>query len=109
MADRIIPVALRLWLRFLCALLLLGYGVGLSILFGAIGGFAGGTVSAWWQAPGGIPAEPKPQPKATMPAAIGRLGSRFNTGDLRSRIPILRLFTRRDRRLNAPRRRSLRS
>ncbi len=109
MADLIIPVALRLWLVFLFALLLLGYGVVLSIVFGAIGGFAGGTVSAWWQAPGGVPAPPKPRGKVAMPAALGRLGSRFDTGGLTSRLPILRLFTRRDRRLNAPRRRSLRS
>lgn len=57
MTDLIVPAALRLWLVFLLIFALLGYSVTVSILFGAMGGFAGGVVAAWWYAPGG---EPKP-------------------------------------------------
>ncbi len=56
MTDLIVPAALRIWLVFLLVFALLGYSVTTSILFGAVGGFAGGLVSAWWQAPGGEPA-----------------------------------------------------
>ena len=55
MADRVVPAALRAWLIFLLLFTLLGYPVGFSILFGAAGGFAWGTVSAWWSVPGGAP------------------------------------------------------
>ncbi|MEM1254898.1 MAG: hypothetical protein AAGI69_20880 [Cyanobacteria bacterium P01_H01_bin.21] len=55
MTDLIVPAALRIWLVFLLIFALLGYSVTVSILFGAIGGFAGGLVSAWWYAPGGEP------------------------------------------------------
>ncbi len=55
MADRIVPAALRAWLLFLLLFIVLGYPVGFSILFGAAGGFAWGTVSAWWSIPGGVP------------------------------------------------------
>ncbi|MEM7063764.1 MAG: hypothetical protein AAF572_11440 [Cyanobacteria bacterium P01_B01_bin.77] len=55
MTDLIVPVALRIWLVFLLIFVLLGYSVTASILFGAIGGFAGGLVSAWWNALGGEP------------------------------------------------------
>lgn len=55
MTDLIVPAALRLWLVFLLVFALLGYSVTASILFGAMGGFAGGLVSAWWHAPGGEP------------------------------------------------------
>ncbi|MGD1856178.1 MAG: hypothetical protein ACFB2W_18200 [Leptolyngbyaceae cyanobacterium] len=58
MTDLIVPTALRMWLIFLLIFALLGYSVPASILFGAVGGFAGGVVAAWWYAPGG---EPKPQ------------------------------------------------
>lgn len=60
MTDLIVPVALRIWLVFLLIFVLLGYSVTASILFGAIGGFAGGLVSAWWNALGG---EPMPREK----------------------------------------------
>ena len=56
MTDLIVPAALRIWLVFLLVFALLGYSVTVSILFGAVGGFAGGLVSAWWHAPGGEPA-----------------------------------------------------
>ena len=55
MTDLIVPAALRLWLVFLLIFAVLGYSVTASILFGAMGGFAGGLVSAWWRAPGGEP------------------------------------------------------
>ncbi|MBE9067300.1 hypothetical protein IQ260_11605 [Leptolyngbya cf. ectocarpi LEGE 11479] len=57
MTDLIVPVALRIWLVFLLIFVLLGYSVTTSILFGAIGGFAGGLVSAWWNALGGEPVQ----------------------------------------------------
>lgn len=64
MADLIIPAALRLWLIFLISFALLGYSVPFSILFGAIGGLAGGVSLAWWQIKGGAPSgeEYKDQP-----------------------------------------------
>ncbi|HSM83287.1 MAG TPA: hypothetical protein VLS96_16500 [Nodosilinea sp.] len=55
MADKIIPPAFKLWLAFLFVFLLLGYGVVASILLGAVAGFAGGTIVAWWSTPGGVP------------------------------------------------------
>ncbi len=55
MTDLIVPAALRIWLVFLLLFALLGYSVTASILFGAMGGFAGGLISAWWDAPGGEP------------------------------------------------------
>ena len=58
MTDLIVPSALRIWLVFLLIFALLGYSVTASILLGAMGGFAGGVVAAWWHAPGG---EPKPR------------------------------------------------
>jgi hypothetical protein len=54
-ADKIIPPALKIWLAFLFLFLLLGYEVVPSILLGAIAGFAGGTIQAWWITPGGEP------------------------------------------------------
>lgn len=62
MTDLIVPAALRIWLVFLLVFIVLGYSVTVSILFGAIGGFAGGLVSAWWNALGG---EPMPQENQT--------------------------------------------
>ncbi|MEM9979253.1 MAG: hypothetical protein AAF808_16615 [Cyanobacteria bacterium P01_D01_bin.2] len=56
MTDLIVPAALRIWLAFLLLFVLLGYSVAASIIFGAVGGFAGGLVSAWWIVPGGAPA-----------------------------------------------------
>lgn len=64
MTDLIVPTALRMWLVFLLLFALLGYSVTASILFGAMGGFAGGLVSAWWYAPGGEPI-PKKDDKST--------------------------------------------
>ncbi|CAN5770173.1 hypothetical protein BH23CYA1_BH23CYA1_09340 [soil metagenome] len=61
-ADLIIPAALRLWLVFLLVFVLLRYPVPFSILFGAIGGFAGGLLSAWSQVKGGAPQTPKGMP-----------------------------------------------
>ncbi|MGC1308938.1 MAG: hypothetical protein WA885_17055 [Phormidesmis sp.] len=58
MADLLIPAALRIWLFFLLTFVLLRYPVEFSILFGAIGGLAGGLLSAWWQIKGGAPSGP---------------------------------------------------
>ena len=98
MTDKIFPVALKLWLVFLGAFLLLGYSIAPSILFGAIAGFAGGTVSAWWQTPGGEPAPPSPEP-----TALDKLGERLKPRGVQNRLPFLKLFTRRDRRYPGPR------
>ncbi|MEO0541992.1 MAG: hypothetical protein AAFZ80_14175 [Cyanobacteria bacterium P01_A01_bin.105] len=98
MTDKIFPVALKLWLVFLLAFLLLGYEIAPSILLGAIAGFAGGTVSAWWQTPGGEPAPPSPEPNA-----LNKLGERLKPGQVQNRLPFLKLFTRRDRRHPGPR------
>ena len=59
MADLIIPAALRIWLIFLVVFVALQYSVPFSIIFGGIGGVAGGLVTAWWQMKGGSPAGPK--------------------------------------------------
>lgn len=98
MTDKIVPVALRLWLLFLFALLLVGYAIVPSILFGAVGGFAGGMVSAWWRTDGG---EPKPN---LEPSPVQKLGSKFAPQQIQRRIPALKLFTRRDRRYSDSRR-----
>ncbi|ESA34298.1 hypothetical protein N836_17935 [Leptolyngbya sp. Heron Island J] len=66
MTDLIVPAALRIWLVFLLIFALLGYSVTVSILFGAVGGFAGGLVSAWWHAPGGEPAVRKDDKSLSM-------------------------------------------
>ncbi|MEM9005240.1 MAG: hypothetical protein AAGE59_17170 [Cyanobacteria bacterium P01_F01_bin.86] len=93
MTDKIIPIALRLWLVFLFAFLLLGYAVVPSILFGAIGGFAGGMVNIWWQTPGGEPAAAEFEP-----SALERISGRLRPREVQNRLPFLKLFTRRDRR-----------
>ncbi|MGD1862553.1 MAG: hypothetical protein ACFB12_04385 [Leptolyngbyaceae cyanobacterium] len=93
MTDKIFPVALRLWLFFLLTFLVLGYEIGPSIIFGAIAGFAGGTLAAWWQTPGG-----KPKAVDAGPNALGKLGERFKPRQVQNRLPFLKLFTRRDRR-----------
>lgn len=100
MTDKIFPVALRLWLGFLLLFIVLGYEIAPSIIFGAIAGFAGGMVSAWWQTPGG---EPKPV-EQTEPTALGKLGERLRPGRVKGRLPFLKLFTRRDRRYTGSRR-----
>ena len=96
MADKIIPTALRIWLAFLLVLLLLGYSILTSIVFGAIGGFAGGMISAWWKTPGGEPTS------AAIPEPIRRFGQQIK--ETPSRLPFIRLFNRRDRRYSRPRR-----
>ncbi|MGD1904463.1 MAG: hypothetical protein ACFB0C_00545 [Leptolyngbyaceae cyanobacterium] len=101
MPDKIVPVALRLWLLFLFVFLLLGYTVVPSVFFGAIAGLAGGTVSAWWQTPGG---EPKPQ-EETKPSTIEQLGNRIKPQNIWSRLPFLKVFNRRDKRLTRSSRR----
>lgn len=97
--DQVVPAALRLWLVFLFAFLLMGYGVGLSILFGAIGGFAGGTIAVWWQTPGGEPAATELEP-----SAFEKIGERLRPQEMQGRLPFLKLFTRRDRRYPGSRR-----
>lgn len=98
MTDKIVPVALRLWLLFLFAFLLLGYAIIPSILFGALGGFSGGLVSAWWSTKGGEPE------KTAEPDVLEKLGSRFRPPPIHNRLPFLKLFTRRDRRYDSSRR-----
>jgi hypothetical protein len=56
-----VPTALKLWLFFLFCFFLLGYPVPLSILFGAVGGFAGGWVDAWWHSKDEPPSQPQPE------------------------------------------------
>ena len=53
--DLLVPAALRICLLFLLVLVLIGYPVEASILFAAVGGLAGGFVSAWWRSYGGAP------------------------------------------------------
>ncbi|PZO18249.1 MAG: hypothetical protein DCF25_10025 [Leptolyngbya foveolarum] len=62
MADRIIPTAILTWLIFLLVFILLGYTTGVSMLFGAIGGVAGGIVIGWWHIKGGAPSGPADRP-----------------------------------------------
>lgn len=62
MADLIIPAVIRNWLIFLIAFFLLGYPVPFSIVFGAIGGLAGGIMTGWWQVKGGAPDGPEGLP-----------------------------------------------
>lgn len=93
MTDKIVPAALRLWLVFLLALFLVGYSVPTSILYGAIGGFAGGLVSAWWQTKGGVPQAPP------IKERVSQMRERIQK--TRDRLPVQRLFPWRNR--NAPR------
>lgn len=103
MPDKIVPVALRLWLGFLFVFLLLGYAVVPSVIFGAIGGLAGGTVNAWWTTPGG---QPKPVESAPATNPLDKLGERIKPQRWQARIPFMRLFTRRDKRMRRARRSS---
>lgn len=64
MADRIIPTTILIWLIFLLVFILLGYSTSASMLFGAIGGVAGGVVIGWGQIKGGAPADPGDRPPA---------------------------------------------
>lgn len=97
MTDKIIPAALRIWLVFLLLLLLLGYSVLTCIFFGAIAGFAGGMVSAWWNTKGG---EPKPTP---LPEPIRKFSRKIKE-TTPTNIPLGRVFGRRDRRYSRPKR-----
>lgn len=102
MTDKIVPVALRLWLFFLFAFLLVGYEVVPSVVFGAIAGLAGGAVNAWWSTPGGEPTE-------VSSGTFDKLGERFQVSSqrfdrLKKRFPILGLFGRRDQRYSRSRR-----
>ena len=99
MTDKIVPIALRLWLAFLFALLLVGYSVIPSIVFGAIGGFAGGMVTVWWQTLGG-----EPEAEELEPSALQRIGGKLRPRQVQNRLPFLKLFTRRDRRYPGSRR-----
>ncbi|MGF1457515.1 MAG: hypothetical protein ACFBSG_00655 [Leptolyngbyaceae cyanobacterium] len=99
MTDKIFPVALKLWLGFLLAFILLGYEIAPSILFGAIAGFAGGTVAAWWQTPGGVPPETD-----SAPSPLNKIGEKLQPKRVQNRLPFLKLFTRRDRRYSDSRR-----
>ncbi len=67
MSNKIVPSALKIWLIFLFVFLALGYGIILSIVFGFVGGIAGGTVATWWRTPGGEPKEiAPPAPRKTL-------------------------------------------
>ncbi|MEM8808719.1 MAG: hypothetical protein AAGF01_22105 [Cyanobacteria bacterium P01_G01_bin.38] len=85
MTDLIMPVAIRSWLIFLLVFKLMGYSNSFCILFGAIGGFAAGMVSAWWKVKGGAP----------LPPELSE-NSEQSTGNRFARIPRIRL--RRERR-----------
>jgi hypothetical protein len=93
--DKIVPVALRLWLLFLFVFLLLGYAVVPSVIFGAIGGLAGGTVNAWWTTPGGEPRPREPAPAAPNP--FKKLGERIKPTQLQERLLALKNLGRRKR------------
>ena len=43
-----VTTGLQLWLVFFLSLYLSGYGVALSICFGALGGLSGGLCYSWW-------------------------------------------------------------
>jgi hypothetical protein len=79
--DKIVPPALKLWLFFLFAFLLLNYGVVPSILLGALAGFAGGTIVAWWTTPGG-----EPTTTLALPTTLRRLSP--------NQLPLRNLFRR---------------
>ncbi|WP_225852741.1 hypothetical protein, partial [Haemophilus parainfluenzae] len=68
MIYKIIPTALRLWLGFLFLFLLLGYSAVPSIVFGAVAGFTGGMIAAWWKTPGGEPT------LTEIPESLRRIG-----------------------------------
>ncbi|MBD0337309.1 MAG: hypothetical protein ICV62_17625 [Cyanobacteria bacterium Co-bin13] len=96
MIDKIVPTALRLWLTFLLLLLLLGYSILSSILFGAIAGLAGGIVSAWWRTLGGEPTAP------VLPEPIRRFGRQIRENQ--PRLPLIRSLARQERRITRPKR-----
>ncbi|HBL62973.1 MAG TPA: hypothetical protein DDZ80_32770 [Cyanobacteria bacterium UBA8803] len=66
------PYALRFWLIFLLSLVLLGYSVPFSIVLGAIGGFGGGWIVAWWKSkdePSKV-TEEEPEEPEVMPTKV---------------------------------------
>ncbi|MFE4105597.1 hypothetical protein [Almyronema epifaneia] len=77
MVDKAIPAGLKIWLTFLLGLLVVGYPIVPSILFGAIGGVAGGLVSAWWQTPGGVPTAEAENPLKRMQQRLRERSSRL--------------------------------
>jgi hypothetical protein len=79
--DKIVPPAFKLWLAFLFIFLLLGYDVVPSILLGAVAGFAGGTMIAWWATPGG-----EPTSTLELPASLRQLNP--------SQLPLRNFFRR---------------
>lgn len=96
MIDKIVPAALRIWLLFLFVFLLLGFSTVGSILFGAIAGFAGGTIRAWWTTLGGEPIAP------VLPEPIRRLGRQLR--ESQPRIPLIRSLARQERRISKSKR-----
>ncbi|NEQ33185.1 MAG: hypothetical protein F6K04_19670 [Leptolyngbya sp. SIO4C5] len=99
MVDKAIPAGLKIWLAFLLALLVVGYDVIPSILFGAVGGVAGGILSAWWQTPGGVPAPGSENP-------LRRVQRRLKERSSRLRLPFGQQDLQRSQR---PRRRARRT
>ncbi|MEM9513152.1 MAG: hypothetical protein AAF978_10820, partial [Cyanobacteria bacterium P01_E01_bin.48] len=69
------------------------------------GGFAGGTVSAWWQTPGGKPEEvPAETSDAKGLGRIGEFSEMLRPTRLQRWFPFLKILTRRDRRYPRSRR-----
>lgn len=96
MSNRIGPPALKIWLVFLFTFLLLGYDIIPSILFGVVGGLAGGIVSTWWVTPGGEPKE------VELPAPIKRI--RRQLRQTPARLPLRGFLRRTETRYPGPRR-----
>jgi hypothetical protein len=96
-STRIVPPALKIWLVFLFVFLLLGYDIIPSILFGAVAGFAGGTVATWWTTPGGEPKE------VELPEPIRRFSRQLR--ETPAKLPLKGFFRRTESRYPGPRRR----
>jgi hypothetical protein len=96
MSNKIVPPALKIWLIFLFVFLVLGYGIIPSILFGFVAGLAGGTVTTWWQTPGG---EPKDVP---LPAPIRQFSQQLR--ETPAWLPFGGFFRRSQRRFPGTRR-----
>ena len=79
MVDKIVPTALKIWLAFIFLFLLLGYEITPSIAFGAVAGFAGGTIQAWWTTSGGVPKSTElPEPIKKFSRQIRQTPSRLS-------------------------------
>ena len=90
-ADKAIPAGLKVWLIFLISFYLLGLPVILSILFGFMGGVAGGWIFAWWQTAGGEPLETRSTEETEQ--------TNRRASQSRFRVPFFRKsLTRRNRR-----------